>query len=92
VTIPRLPPAAKPLDVTITVNEKLLPYLTIWYQRKKNAGETPDQFALRVLKESALNDYLADEGKKAFDQIEVDKNTAIDTLQQDATSLGTEVD
>ena len=90
--IPRLTPSANPIDVTITVNERLRPYFEIWFQRKKLSGESPSQFALRVLKMNALNDYLNDVGKAEVDQIEAEKAAALDALQTDAHSIEGEVD
>lgn len=69
--IPRLPPANNPLNVTITVNERLRPYFTVWFQRFKLENETPEQFALRKLKEVAMDDYIRSEAAK----IQNDTNT-----------------
>ncbi|NIR25858.1 MAG: hypothetical protein GWN77_02620 [Gammaproteobacteria bacterium] len=63
-TIPRLPPDSSSIDVTITVNERLRPYFTAWYQKFKEEGESPQKFALRNLKEAALDDYIALESGK----------------------------
>jgi len=90
--IPRLAPSANPIDVTITVNVKLRPYFEIWFQRKKEAGEAPAQFALRMLKNAAMNDYLADVAKAEVDTIEQVKADAMTELQDDANSMSTEVD
>jgi len=90
--IPRLPADTNDLDLNITINKRLRPYLTYWYTRKKEAGETPEQFVIRALKTNALNDYLADEGKKAMEEIELDKTAATESLQTDVTSLTTEVE
>lgn len=91
-TIPRLAPSATPIDVTITVNVNLRPYFEIWFQRKKEAGETAPQFGLRMLKNAAINDYLADTAKSEVDAIEQVKVDSMTDLQADATSLSTEVD
>lgn len=91
-TIRRLPPADKSLDVTITVNKNLLPYFTQWYQRKKLDGEKPKAFALRILKSSAISDYLSDMGKAEINQIEEKKAIAIEALHTDASTLQSEVD
>ena len=90
--IPRLAPSANPIDVIITVNVKLRPYFEIWFQRKKLDGETPQQFGLRVLKNAAINDYLADTAKTEVDVIEQNKIDALVILQSDTDSLSTEVD
>jgi len=83
--IPRLPPATTELTVSITVNEKLRPYFTEWYQRRKIDGETPTNFALRILKQAAMADYAAEN----LQQAQLD---AIQTLQDDVEALGVEVD
>lgn len=90
--IPRLPEDANPYELSVTINTKLRPYFEIWYQRKKEAGDTPEKFALRVLKTAALNDYIADAGKTAFESIEAAKAAEIEALGQDIQTLGTEVD
>ena len=90
--IPRLAPSADPIDVTITVNVKLRPYFEIWFQREKLAGETPKQFALRMLKNAAMNDYLRDTAKTEVDAVEQAKIDSLNALQADANSLSTEVD
>jgi len=91
-TIPRLAPSAEPLTVPIEINEKLLPYFQVWYQRKKLDAESPSQFAIRYLKQSALSDYLADIGKAEADKIEEAKQTSINDLNADAAVLQGEVD
>ena len=92
IEIPRLPPSANPYELNITINVKLRPYFEIWYQRKKEAGETPKQFALRVLKTVALNDYLKDEAQIIINQIEADKAAAEQALNDDIQAVSTEVD
>ena len=91
IEIPRQPPAANPYELNVTINVKLRPYFEIWYQRKKLAGETPPQFALRVLKTAALNDYLHDESKVIMDVIEADKLAAVDELNADIQTLDSEI-
>ena len=88
----RLDADTKGIDVTIKVNEKLRPYFTMWYQRKKKDGETPAEFALRVLKTTALNDYISEKAQTESNKIEETKNTAIQDLQTDITMLNREVD
>ena len=90
--IPRLPESASPFVVEITVNVRLRPYFEIWFQREKLDGETPEQFALRMLKMAAMNDYYADVAKPAVDTIEQDKVDALTALQEDVNLLSTEVD
>ena len=90
--IPRLAPSANPIDVTITVNVKLRPYFEIWFQRKKESGETPAQFALRMLKHAALNDHIGGTVKAETEAIEKEQSDAMVALQGDIVSMGTEVD
>lgn len=56
--IPRLAPSNNPISITITVNERLRPYFTRWYQNLKKDNESPEEFGLRKLKESAMSDYI----------------------------------
>lgn len=90
--IPRLTPSANPFELNVTVNVNLRPYFEIWFQRKKEAGETPEQFTLRIMKTAALNDYLADTAKTEVDAIEQDKIDATTALNDDIGVLATEVD
>jgi len=90
--LPRLEPSANPYTTEITINVNLRPYFEIWYQRKKQAGETPQQFAIRVLKVAAINDYIMDNIKTEQDAIEQLKVDAEQALNTDITDLGTEVD
>ena len=91
-TIPRLPEAANPYELNVTINVRLRPYFEIWYQTKKQPGDTPEQFALRVLKTAALNDYLSDAGKIEMDAIEAVKEASITELNTDVTAMASEVD
>ena len=81
--IPRLPESANSLDITITINKRLRPYFEIWYQRKKESGEAPEQFALRFLKLAALNDYVGSNVKTEADAIESATAAAKTALQDD---------
>ena len=54
--IPRLPPATTPISVSLEVNAVLRPYFTEFYKAKKEAGESPEQFLLRYMKD-AVRDY-----------------------------------
>jgi len=90
--ISRLPAAANNIDVTVTVNRRLRPYFAVWYQRKKLDGETPEQFALRILKMAAMRDHLADQAKAEVDAVEATKETAMQALRDDAALIQTEVD
>jgi len=55
--IPRLAPDTNPLSIEITINERLRPYFTLWYQREKKGSETPEQFAIRQMKGLAIRSY-----------------------------------
>ena len=90
--IPRLPESASSIDVTITVNKKLRPYFEIWFQKKKNPGETPEQFALRVLKASALKDYVDFEAPALLVAIDEVRKQSADDLIQDINDMSGEVD
>ena len=90
--IPRLAPSANPYELNVTVNVNLRPYFEIWYQRKKEAGDTPEKFALRVMKTAALNDYIRDNIKAEQDAIEQAKLDAEAAVNTDIQTLGTEVD
>ena len=54
--IPRLPPAPAPISISLTVSANLRPYFTEFYQDRKQAGESPEQFLLRYMKE-AVREY-----------------------------------
>ena len=71
VTIPRLPPANNPIDVTITVGVKLRPYFTEWYQAEKLNGEAPEQFTLRMMKGLSAQWYI----ERELRTINTDLNT-----------------
>jgi len=90
-TIPRLPPAAKSYTVSVTVNAKLLPYFQMWYQRKKLAEETSEDFVIRMLKAGALNDYLADVGQVEMNTIEQSRTDAMAALSADVKVLDGEL-
>ena len=90
--IPRLTASANDFNLNITVNKRLRPYFEIWFQRKKEAGETPEQFALRIMKIAALNDYLHDVAKTETDAIEQAKTDATNALNDDIGVMATEVD
>ena len=81
--IPRLPPAAAPIDITITVNERLLPYMTDWYQANKNPGESPAEFIIRGMITSAKAHWM-----NKFIQAEIEQQQAD---LQDGDSLDTEL-
>ena len=90
--IPRLTESAKAYNLNVTINVKQRPYFEIWYQRKKEAGETPEQFTLRILKIAMLNDHIADNVKTEIDAIEQASIDAKTAVQADIESLATEID
>lgn len=90
--IPRLDPAANPIDVTVTVNVRLRPYFELWFNKTKLPGETAREFALRKLKESAFRDYLGftiQDERDSIEQSTEDLNTA---LNDDIQALAEELD
>lgn len=82
-TIPRLPPATSSIDITFTVNETLRPYLTEFYQATKLDGETPDQFVLRLLKNSAKGWYAQKEYELAEEIARDSVTVSIEELRLD---------
>ena len=54
----RLDPDTQDLTVRVVIPKELRPYFTEWYMKEKKANETPDQFALRQLKEQAIHDRV----------------------------------
>ena len=58
--LPRLPADAEDTTVTITVNKKLAPYYREWFQNTKEAGESPSDFVIRILKPLVIHWYLDD--------------------------------
>ena len=90
--ITRLAPHANSLDVNITINEQLRPYFTQWYQATKIDGDTPESFALRYLKEDAMKFFLQTAVKSDIDAVESAKQTAMDAITADVTTLRSEVE
>lgn len=90
--IPRLAPATSPLDINITINTKLRPYLTQWYQDTKLEDETPEEFILRHLKGIAVNYYSRPEIRNQAITLDSDKEAEVQALRDDADLLLTEVD
>jgi len=91
-SIPRLAPSANSLDVTVTVNEKLRPYFTQWFQATKNDGETPEQFTMRVLKGQALNFYKSQNPVDYQERVDAASQTIGEEIQGDLALFDTEVD
>ena len=91
-TIPRLPPAADPLDVNLHVNVNLTPYFTQFYQETKLPDDTPEIFLLRVTKRLAVDHYLLNYVRDALAEQEVLNKEAIDCINSDADLINDEVD
>ena len=91
-TIPRLPPAADPLDVNLHVNVNLTPYFTQFYQDTKLDGDTPEQFLLRVMKRQVVDHYLTNYLRVALKEQEDLNKAAIDAINADADAISGEVD
>jgi hypothetical protein len=79
--LPRLPASTQPYRLQVDINEKLRPYFEIWYQKTKQPSDTPQSFALRVLKVAAMNDY-----------IQANISAEHEAMQNDINLIGTEVD
>ena len=85
--IPRLPPAPASLSISLDVNATLLPYFTEFYQAKKQAGESPEQFLLRYMKD-VVKDYWI----KSYEQQLVDASRAEQrAILNDSDTFNTEI-
>lgn len=89
--VDRLPKAAKAYDIKTTISEELAPYLELWHLQTMEAGETIEQFVLRMIKTGALNHHIAAEVQIAQAVAEEEKNTVFATLNADIQQLATEV-
>jgi len=85
--IPRLPPATTPISVSLDVNAALRPYFTEFYQAKKEAGESPEQFLLRYMKESVREYWV---GSYEWQIIETSRAEQIAILD-DSDTFNTEI-
>jgi len=56
----RLPADAEDTQITITVNRRLAPYYRAWFQAKKQDGDNPSKFVVRLLKPLVINWYMED--------------------------------
>ena len=90
--LPRLVQSANDFTLTITVNKRLRPYFEVWFQQAKEAGDTPEKFALRAMKTAALNHHIQANIKVEQDAIEQAKIDASDAVNADITAFSTEVD
>lgn len=91
-TIPRLPPAADPVDVNLHVNVNLVPYFTKFYQDTKLEGDTPEMFLLRVTKKLVVDHYLLNYLRDAYLEQETLNADAVAVIDADANSISGEVD
>lgn len=90
--LPRLAPSANDFTVSITVNKKLRPYFEIWFNKQKESGETPEKFALRMLKTAALNDHIQANIQASMDEAKAVSDAANQTINDDIVMMSTEVD
>jgi hypothetical protein len=58
-----LPPAAQPLNVSLTIGVNAAPYFTQWYADNKLPAETPGEFLVRMIGPSVV-DYVAQKSVK----------------------------
>jgi len=56
--LPRLPPAQNDFTISIIINKELLPYFQEWFQENKISGESPEEYALRILKAKVKKEYI----------------------------------
>jgi len=90
--LPRLAPSAQPLDVTITVNERLRPYFTQWFQDEKQEGETPENFAIRQMKKLAMRSYITSVYEAEVLKVTQAQSLAEADLSTDIVAIETEVE
>jgi len=90
--IPRLPPAANPVDINLHVNVKLVPYFTKFYQDTKLTEDTPETFLLRVMKKLVIDHYTLNSVRDAlYDQKNL-YELEIESIVNDSNLINTEVD
>jgi hypothetical protein len=58
-----LPPAAQPLNVSLTIGVNAAPYFTQWYADNKLPAEQPGEFLVRMIGPSVV-DYVAQKSVK----------------------------
>ena len=83
--IPRLPPAATPLDVNLHANVKLRPYFAKFYQDTKLPNDTPEAFLLRVMKRVVIEHYTINGTRTAKDEARAAYDLA---MKENATEGG----
>ena len=91
--LPRLAPAVNAYTLSnVVINERLRPYFEVWYQSEKQLAETPQEFALRILKVAAqdfhVNANIRAE-QDAIEQAKIDKATEV---QADINAFNSETD
>jgi hypothetical protein len=63
-----LPPAAQPLNVSLTIGVNAAPYFTQWYADNKLPAEQPGEFLVRMIGPSVV-DYVAQKSVKTQSDI-----------------------
>ena len=92
-SLPRLTPSANSFTLSEKIiNKKLRPYFENWYNKEKEAVESPDDFVSRILKALALNSHIQDNIKTETDAIEAQTAASNQAINDDVTSLSGEVD
>jgi len=87
-----LPPDTQDFDLNVTLHAVAMPYVTDWYQDKKKAGETPEQFLRRLIYRAALNHRASkiigqlDTERQALEQSTLEGRTAVDSDYETAVS------
>mgnify|MGYP000250381019 CR=1 FL=1 len=88
--IPRLPPAAAPLDVNLHANVKLRPYFAKFYQDTKLPNDTPEAFLLRVMKRVVIEHYTINGMRTAKDEARAAYDLAIKEIAKAGENIGRE--
>lgn len=91
-SIPRLDPSSNDLTISITVNKRLRPYFTNWYQADKLENDTPEEFIIRQLKINAMQWYSSEEKRPLVQAAKQTKQDEVDSLELDEKALFNEVD
>jgi len=84
--IPRLPPTS-PISVSLDVNAALRPYFTEFYQAKKEAGESPEQFLLRYMKEAVREYWVGSYERQIIETSRAEQRAILD----DSDTFNTEI-
>jgi hypothetical protein len=64
--MPRLPPSTSADTINITMGEKMVPYLTAWYQDKRKAGESKSSFIERALRKQVQAYWIETYGQSSL--------------------------